>query len=132
MVSQSRYIDNKHLVCKGSRIMKFAHHSKLQVHDLYLFVGGKLSDACKNWGVPAEFSKTDFDHSKVYDMASALKHEDEVKEYLKYDVVSLAHLFKIYHTTMWKCFSVDMSTFAFALSFFANAQISVSRPLNSP
>lgn len=89
--------------------MKFAHHSKLQVHDLYLFIGGKLADACKSWGVPAEFSKTEFDHSKVYDMNSAMEHEEEVSEYLKYDVVSLAHLFKIYHTTMWKCFSVDMN-----------------------
>ena len=71
MVSQSRHIDNKHLVCKGSRIMKFAHHSKLQVHDLYLFVGGKLSDACKNWGVPAEFRFVHSFHSFSYNFANA-------------------------------------------------------------
>lgn len=109
MVDQSLFIDNRQLIFKGSRIMKFNHHSKLKVHDLYLFIQSSLKDACHNWGVPTQFEKTEFNHSKVRNHATALEHEEEVTEYLKLDTLALGHLFRIYHQTMWKCFSMDMN-----------------------
>lgn len=89
--------------------MKFNHHSKLQVHDLYLFIHSSLDDACKAWGVPTEFCKSNFDHNKIRSLTSAMQYCEEVTEYLKLDCLALGHLFRIYHQTMWKCFSMDMN-----------------------
>lgn len=109
MVNQNLFIDPAGFVKKGSRIMSFQHHSRLRVHDLYLFTQSSLVRAGAAWGVPKEMLKTDFEHGKVFDYDSADEHREEVSEYLRYDVLCLAHLFKIYHETMWKAFSMDMN-----------------------
>lgn len=103
------HIDSRGFVKNGSRIMSFQAHSKLTVHDLYLFTHTRLSKACKEWKVPLEMSKTEFDFSKIYDYTSAERHKTELQEYLTQDVLALAHLLHIYQTTMWKAFSVDMN-----------------------
>ncbi len=109
MVDHNYHIDSGGFIKNGSRIMAFNQHSKLKVRDLCLFIKSKLDDACKDWGVPVDESKKQFDHERVYDWESVEKVKDEVIEYLNYDVISLASLFKIYHTTMWQCFSKDMN-----------------------
>jgi len=108
MVDQNVFIDPDSFVKKGSRIFAFKHGA-LKVHDLYLFIKSSLASACAAWGVPLEMSKKKFDHNKVYDFESAEKHCAEVCDYLRYDVIPLAHLFRIYHRAMWECFSMDMN-----------------------
>jgi hypothetical protein len=109
MVNHSIYIDSSAFVKNGGRIFSFKHHSKLKVHDLYLFIKSSLKQACKDWGVPQDLSKKDFEHEKVFDFDSAELHREEVTQYLTFDVISLAHLFTIYHKAMWECFSMDMN-----------------------
>lgn len=106
---ESFHIESRGFIKNGSRIMSFQAHSKLVVHDLYLFTHTRLSKACKEWKVPVEFAKTEFDFAKIYDYASAERHREELQEYLTQDVLALAHLLQIYQTTMWKAFSVDMN-----------------------
>lgn len=109
MIDHSRVIDTNSFIKHGSRIIQFKAHSKLKVLDLYLFIKSSLKDACKSWGVPSEFRKTDFDHTKVFNFKSAEKHREEVSEYLKFDVLALAYLYDIYSKTMFECFSMDIN-----------------------
>lgn len=108
MVDHNYYIDSGSFIKANSRIISFNHNSQVKVIDLCLFLQSSLAKACKDWGVPADESKKEFDHEKVFDMESAMLHEKEVREYLKYDVLSLLSLTKIFHTAMWKCFSMDV------------------------
>ncbi len=109
MVDYSFYIDPNSFVKMGGKILTFKHKDRLQVFDLCLFTQEPLKDACVSWGVPRDKSKKDFDHEKIKSYKDAALHEKEVREYLKYDIISLAHLFNIYHNAMWECFSIDMA-----------------------
>lgn len=110
MIDNRMIVDSQKIVKCNGKIFSFNHSNTLKVHDLCLFIKSSLKEGCVNWGVPLDKSKTEFDHDKVYDIDSALQHETEVRDYLKYDVISLAELFSIYHDTMWKCFSMDINT----------------------
>lgn len=115
MVNEERPISNEHFLKHGERIMCFQHHPNLSVADLYLFTrspGSKsdLASTCKAWGVPDEMCKKDFDHDKIRDWDSVDEHREEVTEYLRYDVIALAHLFKNYQQAMWDNFSMDMNS----------------------
>lgn len=109
MLEYGHNIDTNSFVKHGSRIMQFKQHNRLKVKDLCLFIKASLEDACKDWGVPQDVSKQSFDHAKVFDYTSALEHKEEVIEYLKYDVLSLAYLYDIYSKTMFDCFSMDIN-----------------------
>lgn len=109
MIDYGYYIDNTTFVrCRG-RIMAFNQHKNLVVHDLYLFIKSSLAKACNGWGVPLDESKKDFDHEKVQCIDQAYQHKEEVIEYLKYDVISLARLFQIYQKTMMECFQLNVN-----------------------
>lgn len=102
-------VDPRSFIINAGRIIAFNQHPKLKVHDLYLFIQSSLEDACQNWGVPQDISKRKFDHSKIYDWESAERHREEVLEYLKYDVLSLCELYRIFSKCMFDCFGVDIN-----------------------
>lgn len=109
MVEYNKDIISSDFVKHNSRILGFRYSLKLKVRDLFLFIGCSLKKACPSWGVPSDQSKKEFEHAKVYSFESAEKHKEEVIEYLKYDVISTAHLYHNYSTTMWDCFQMDVS-----------------------
>jgi hypothetical protein len=109
MVDAEHYIDSNGFIKHSNRIIGFKHHTSLKVRDLFLFIGTSLKKACKDWGVPQDMTKREFDHSKVFDWPSAMEHQEEATEYLKYDVISLACLTDKYIHTMFKCFSMDVT-----------------------
>lgn len=74
-----------------------------------LFIQSSLKEACKKWGVPKEYQKSDFEHEKVYDWESFNRHKEEMLDYLKFDVLSLAELYKIYNGMMIKAFDFEMA-----------------------
>lgn len=102
-------LDSSSFIRNSGCIMSFAIHRRLKVHDLCLFIDGSLARACKDWGVPKEHSKGDFDHSKIYSWETAKEHDKEVTEYLKYDIISLRELFRIYTKAQFDCFKVDVN-----------------------
>ncbi len=108
MIQRHYDIDSKSIVKNGSTVMTFQVHRDLKVIDLYLSIQMSLARACKAWNVPAQYCKEDFDHAKVYDWATASQHEEEVRDYLWHDVMALAELYRIYSSTMWKIFRIDI------------------------
>lgn len=76
--------------------------------DLYLSIQLSLKEACKKWKVDQQYCKGDFDHSKVYNWATAEQHKEEVLDYLKLDVLALAELYKIYSKIALDTFKIDI------------------------
>ena len=109
MINRGDVLDSSSFIKNSGCIMSFAIHRRLKVHDLCLFVDGSLARACKDWGVPKELSKGEFDHSKIYSWESAAEHDKEVSEYLKFDVVSLRELYRIYSKAQFDCFKIDVN-----------------------
>ncbi len=109
MVRARLYVDSESFVKAKSKILQFKIHDNLIVRDLYLFIKSSLKKACVAWGVPADKSKKDFEHEKVFSFQTADIHQTEVEEYLKYDVISLGVLYKNYSTTMMECFQRDIN-----------------------
>lgn len=110
MVNAGLSISDRNFVRHSGRIISFEHHPNLKVQDLCLFIQNSLARGAKAWGVPEDMIKKDFDHTKIFSWESAEEHRVESLEYLKYDVLCLAHLYRIYHQTMWNCFSMDIAT----------------------
>lgn len=108
MLAEGYYISPESFIKHGSGIIGF-DFNHLKVRDLCLFLRARLVDACKAWGVPADLSKKEFDHSKVFDWLSANEHREEVAEYLKYDIISLGVLYQNYSATMMDCFARDIN-----------------------
>lgn len=109
MLNQKMSFDGFRMLKAGSKIIEFTAHSKLKVFDMRMFTGGSLLSSAEAWGVPKQFMKSDFNHDKVFNWASAMKHREEVTEYLELDVLCLGHLFQNYWLAQWKNFGVDMS-----------------------
>lgn len=109
MVDEGLEIRASNFVRKAGRIMAFDHHAQLKVHDLCLFIQNSLERGAISWGVPEDMVKKGFNHDKIFSWESANLHRAEVTEYLRYDVICLAHLFHIYYITMWECFSMDIN-----------------------
>ncbi len=107
---QNRYeIPVDSMLKNAGAILAFKLHPKLKVLDLCQFIKSSLKKACKDFNVPAEFAKKDFDHRKVFDFQSAEEHRAEVEEYLKYDVISLKYLFVKFQKEMFQCFQQDIN-----------------------
>lgn len=109
MINNGFEVNNKSFIKSNGRIIGFNHHSKLKVRDLYLYIGTSLKRACKEWGVPLDLSKKDFDHNLIRSWKDTETHKDEIIEYLHYDVTSLVELYKIYSRAMYECFSLDIN-----------------------
>ena len=109
MVHEKRFIDNSSFLKNGGSIIGFKIHRNLKVKDLCQYIKSSLARACKDWGIPADLSKKEFEHEKVFDMESALRHKEEVLEYLKYDVISLRELYRVYSQAQFECFGIDIN-----------------------
>jgi hypothetical protein len=109
MVKEKRFIDSENFLKNGGSIISFKIHRHLKVKDLCQFIKSSLEKACKDWGVPASLSKKTFDHDKVWNMETAMQHKAECEVYLKYDIVSLRELYRIYSTAQFECFGIDVN-----------------------
>ena len=101
-------------------IMEKKKQYKLIFFDLFKFSMTGLDKACKSFGVPSEYSKGSFDHSKITGFISAEMHKKEVIEYLKMDVISMGILYRILSFEFIKGYSVNIKDFV-SLSHMAYA-----------
>lgn len=109
MIDNHYPMPNDGLIKHGSRIIAFKHSAKLNVRDLYLFIGSSLEKACKNWGVPVDDSKKDFNHDLIFDWQSSELNKSTLTHYLMFDIISLAILYKIYSKIMFDSFHLDIT-----------------------
>lgn len=109
-------LDNDFPIVEGGfirhagRIIQMYHNKNLKIRDLCPWFKSSLAQACKDWGVPDELSKKDFNHESVYDWPSFYKEEKVMREYLAYDIISLGTLYKIYSKIQFDNFNIDINT----------------------
>lgn len=101
------FTEKKHLelLQKGTRVIGFTLNfgrKKMIFRDSYMFLTSSLARLCKDFGVPEELSKSDFDHTKVFDWNSAMKHNVEASKYCMLDVLALEEIYKRFQTVMWE------------------------------
>lgn len=109
MLDHGYHVDSQAFLKNGGSILTFKMHGKLKVRDLCRYINSSLASACKGWGVPKDMQKKDFEHEKIWDYESAERHKVEVLYYLKYDVLSLRELYRIYSRAQFECFSMDVN-----------------------
>jgi len=73
---------------KSNKLMSL-EFCDVKLWDLCLYTMASLKQICKDFGVPKEYQKGDFDHKKIKSWEDAMIHREEVKDYLYYDVLSL-------------------------------------------
>lgn len=76
-----------------------------------LFIPSSLAAACKSFGVPDAIAKSDFDHSKVFSLESALHFKNEVIPYLRNDVLSLKYIVVGFRKVIKDLFKLDLNNF---------------------
>lgn len=106
---QIKQIDKKLVYAKDTqqqielRKQKKELLSKLKpnkLFDLYLFVLSSLDDACDKFEISQENKKKKFDHFKIKTFEDVKKNKEEIKAYLKNDVMALKELFEKFQRKM--------------------------------
>lgn len=96
------------VVLKDGRVMAATFFGgTLHLRDLYLFTRCKLSEACKSFGVPSEYSKGDFDHEKMKTEADLATHREECVSYLKNDITATSIVLNNFWDATKKEFDID-------------------------
>lgn len=81
------------------------------VWDLCPFLNKSLAQACKEFKVPAQLCKTDFDHSKIQSWKDLEEHKVELLEYNKYDCLSLAYLTELFIRQIYDQYKLNANDF---------------------
>lgn len=106
------YIENDieitSIVYRGRQIMTMKS-KQVEFKDLYLFTLCSLRKACEDFGVPEDYWKKEFDHSKVNSYEDVEKFKSEIETYLTYDVLSLKHVFKNFKESFEEINGVDIT-----------------------
>ena len=95
------------VIQKGSKVLSFsletAKTKKLTFRDTYMFMGGSLKKLGKDFGLPADSLKGDFDHSKIktWEDVHNPTIETEYREYCKQDVLALEGIYKAFQSVLW-------------------------------
>lgn len=90
---------------KGNKITSFEIW-RVSFWDLVLFTNCSLANLCKSMKIPDKLWKKQFDHHLVSSWTTADDHRAEVSHYLKYDIISLAHCFSVFTSTMERLYKI--------------------------
>lgn len=102
------------VVLKDNRILTFSLDyglSKVRFFDLYLFLRMSLAAACRDLGVPKEYCKGSFDHTKMRDFQAMAQYRIEVTDYLRLDCLALAHCYYRFAEFIFKNFEINVLGF---------------------
>ncbi len=66
----------------------------LIIKDLARFLVGSLDFNCKGFGVSVDESKGDFDHEKIKTYQDVITHQEEIRDYLRLDVIALKSIYE--------------------------------------
>lgn len=89
---------------RGTKILtaKIKNRPVLHLRDFFLFCQTSLSRLCKDFRVPDEIAKGDFDHTKIKTWEDVEQHIQEATDYCRNDVLALEDVFKKFSTAMRK------------------------------
>lgn len=118
-------IGEKNVIKQGNCIMSLSFLNdcgrEVNFRDAYLVATSSLDVACKSFGVPDDLAKGNFDHSLVYDAASAFHHRREVSLYLRNDVTALRTIVSRMGATVKELYHLDLVHYITASHLAVNA-----------
>jgi hypothetical protein len=98
-----------HMTQKENKVLSLNYcGDTLLIRDLCLFTLSSLRLACETYKVPDKYRKGEFDHELITSRETLLEHWDEIHEYLRLDVVSLAYVFIRVRNDILQLFSLDV------------------------
>jgi DNA polymerase elongation subunit (family B) len=106
-----RGMDVKDTIINNGRILSFTFGEKMRCWDLCLFTLSSLKDACKDFKVSDDNTKTEFDHFKIKSWEDVHKYRDEVEPYIKRDVLGMKEVFEKFSAMVYDLFKVHMTEF---------------------
>ena len=103
-------VDIDSLILNNGSVLQFKFTNKkgkiIKTFDLCKFLMSSLKDACNDF--KTNFSKTDFDHTKMINWEAIKENKNECVEYLKLDVLSLDELTVKSYETIYEKFRVHI------------------------
>lgn len=133
VLSYARCFPVKSMLRTGAGILalryKGDHDTTIEIRCTLCHIASSLSAACKSYGVPEEYRKKDFDCTNITkDNWRALSYEGlSLKEYLRFDVISLAHLFVKLHNSYLRLWGPGFrcSGYSAVLPFLTSPSVSM-------
>lgn len=99
------------MVINNNRIITFNISKELVIRDLMLYIAPvSLKNACAGFGVSDEYSKGDFDHSKINSWKDVSTYKVDVQKYLRNDVLSMLFIYKDYAIEIYKVFGANVTS----------------------
>ena len=93
-IEVSNYLKN------GSRLLGY-QFNRNKIFDLINYTGCSLKDACKSYKLHENKTKKEFEHSLLKSWSDVEKYKNEILPYLKYDLISMYELTKIFNNEMY-------------------------------
>lgn len=98
------------ILMRGTRILSviIKENPRLELRDMYLFLPSSLKRLCKDFKVPDEIAKSDFDHSLIQSALDVALHYPLIEKYIRNDVLSLEFIFKKFSKGLWDIVNLSM------------------------
>jgi len=109
MLARGEHLDK--CIINNGRILSFTFGQNIRCWDLCLFTLSSLKGACKDFGISADNTKTEFDHFKITSWADVHKYRDEVEPYVKRDVMGMKEVFEKFSAMVYELFGCHMTEY---------------------
>jgi hypothetical protein len=109
MLSRGEHLEK--CIINNGRILSFTFGQNIRCWDLCCFTLSSLKSACKDFGVSADNTKTEFDHFKIRSWADVHKYRDEVEPYVKRDVMGMKEVFEKFSSMVYELFGCWMTEY---------------------
>lgn len=119
----NKNLEIKKTIYRGTQLMAFSLNG-LKIRDMYLFTMCGLARACVDFGVPEEYYKQSFDYNLIKTFEDVANHIEDIKHYLKYDLLALAHVFEKFRESFMEINNIDMVHFITLSHMAFNAWLS--------
>lgn len=104
-------IYSKKMVINNNRIVTMNISPNLKVRDLMLYIAPmSLANACKGFSVPDEYTKGEFDHSLIHSFEDVNEHAEEIKKYLRNDILAMLFIYKSYANEIYRIFGANLTS----------------------
>lgn len=109
LIARGIKIDNT--IMNNGRLLSFTFGRNIRCWDLCLFTLCPLKDACKDFKVSEENTKSEFNHELIHSWADVEKYRSEVEPYLKKDVMGMKEVFEKFNDMVYEIFNTHITSF---------------------